>query len=472
MQTLTVLDRRSFLDWIAEDLELGNLPRSLPDMIGSVVSRGKIGLLWEDTARGPLSLPYPIIVVPEEDLRDFLAWTSTYISSYAPFTAFFRVLTTTDLLKFDLLQNRLPVLPHSLLTAMACIAVAEAVVQMPQAPRSIANVSVQACQATFSYAALKALASGLHPADLPELSEAWAHARLLTADTPLRFDADSSAMFWMMVTSSLIGDSDVTRTDAGTWTEAIDDLIQTARYERPLKLSFAWQQIERAIPFAESTEKQFEFPREEQLAFLDRTAQALVRSSLPKALSEAWVGFLTARLSNGSFDYVGVLEGVRDALPGSLLWFALFSCWRPGFDGLVNGRCLGRRVAREVFERTSLFDAPTCDISLTEYDMLGASRSADSLRTKVSSVVDIELLPLISSKFRGAASVRSDVVRDKASAFNVPRLRHALMEALQALDPLPEQPKQTKVEPVLQQRNLFAKAPTQSKTGRGKRQIK
>jgi hypothetical protein len=349
---------------------------------------------------------------------------------------------------------------------MAGIAVAEAAVQMPQATRSIGNISVQACQATFSYAALKGLASGLHPADLPELSEAWARARQMTADTPLRFEADSSSMFWMIVTSSLMSDTLASRNRSGTWTEALDDLIHTARYDKPLKESMAWRQLERAIPFADSTDRQFGLPREEQLVFLDRTTQVLVRSSIPRPLSEAWVGLLTSRLSNGSFDYIGVLDSVRDTLPGSLLWFALFSCWRSGFDGLVNGRCLGRRVAREIFERTALFEPPTCDISLAEYELLGASRSLDSIRTKVSSVVDIELLPLISSKFRSAANVRVEAPRERVPEFNAPRLRRALIEALQALDLTPEQPKDR---PIAQQRSLFSKEPSQPKSIGGKK---
>jgi len=273
-------------------------------------------------------------------------------------------------------------------------------------------------------------------------------------------------MFWMMVTSSLIGESIGSRSRSGTWTEAIEDLIQTARYERPLRDSAAWLQIEATIPFADSTDRQFGLPREEQLAFLDRTAQVLVKSSLPRPLSEAWVGLLTARLSNGSFDYIGVLDSVRDTLPGSLLWFALFSCWRSGFDGLVNGRCLGRRVAREIFERTALFESPAYDISLAEYELLGASRSLDSIRTKVSAVVDIELLPLISSKFRSAVSAKAEGSRERAPDFNVPRLRRALIDALQALDPLPEPQKS---EPVLQQRTLFARDPSPSKSSRSKK---
>lgn len=464
MQTLIVLDRRSFLDWIAEDAEPRGLPLASLDNIGTSVSKGKIGLIWQGPASGPTSVPGPIILVAEEELQDFLAWTTTYISSYSPFTAFFRILTTADAARFSLFEARAPLLPESLLTAMSGIAIAEAVVQTPQAPRSIANISIQACQATFSYAALRGLASGLHPADLPELSEAWARARQLTADAPLRLDPDSSSMFWMIVSSSLLSDGPNSRNRSGTWTDALEDLIQTARFDKPLKGSFAWNQLESTLPFAGSADRQFELPREEQLVVLDRTAQALLRSSVPRPLAEAWVGLLAARLANGSFDYIGVLDSVRDTLPGSLLWFALFACWRSGFDGLVNGRCLGRRVAREVFEPTAIFASPTCDISLAEYELLGASRSLDSIRTRVSSVIDVELLPLVSSKFRSSSTVKVEASRERSLNVNLPRLREALFEALQALDPVPETPRDRQFP---RQRSLFESS--QGKSSRGKK---
>lgn len=466
MRTLVVLDRRSFLDWIAEDTDLTDIPNASLDNIDSLIVQGKIGLLWEGTARSPSSVPNPVVLIAEEERHDFLAWTTTYISSYSPFTAFFRVLTTAEVARLELLVSRAPLLPQSLLTAMSGIAIAEAVVQVPQAPRSLANISIQACQATFSYAALRGLASGLHPADLPELSEAWSRARQVTADAPLRFDSDASGLFWMVATSSLMSDAPKLRNRSGTWTEALDDLIQTARYDKAVKDSIAWHQLGAALPFADSTDKQFELPREEQLVFLDRTTQALTHSSVPRPLAEAWIGLLASRLANGSFDYFGVLDGVRDTLPGSLLWFALFSYWRPGFDGLVNGRCLGRRIAREVFEPTALFDSPTCDISLAEYELLGASKALDSIRTKVSSVAEIELLPLVSSKFRSSAIARPEASRERGNDINVPRLRRALIEALQALDSPPDLPVDRSGP---QQRSLFAKEPSQPKSSRGRK---
>ncbi|MER9617641.1 hypothetical protein [Mesorhizobium sp. M0207] len=464
MKTFAALDRRSFLDWIAEDSEPRGSAIDSDFEVGHMLGAGMVGLIWEGKARGPNNLPSPLLVVADDDIRDFLAWTSTYISNYTPFTAFFRVVTAEDVRRFELLDDRSSALPETMLTALAGVAVAEAVVQMPQSPRTLTSLSVQACQATFSYAALRGLASGLHPADLSELAEAWGRAREITSDISLRLDADSSSMFWMIAVSSLMEDSASTKNRSGTWTEAIEELIRAARFDRPLAGSAAWQQLKVDLPFIGSIEKQFEVSREEQLHTLDRTAQTLIQSSVPRPLAEAWVGMLASRLSNGSFDYIGVLDSVRDALPSSLLWFALFSSWRPGFDGLVNGRCLGRQVAKEALEQSSIFDVPTADISLREFEIAGRSRSQDSIRTKVSSIVEVELLPMISSKFRFSRT-REDTSRERLPELNIPRLRNALMEALQSL----EQPEPSRDFRPPQQRSLFEKQTSGAKPVRAKK---
>lgn len=465
MHTLGVFDRRTFLDWIADgETPSGQWIDSIDELRERILS-GSIGLLQPSDESSPFRVSQPVVVIPDDELVDFLAWTSTYISNYSPFTAFFRVLTIGDLDRFELLEPRHRVVSDELLTQLCGIAIAEAVVQLPQPPRALTTVSIQACQATFSYACLRGLAAGMHPADLSELAEKWSRARQLTSDSKLRLSVEGSSLFWMILTSNLMNDFPERSIDGDAWTQALGELIHSARNGTLPVASAAWSQLRHTLPDEDISETLFELPREEQLAFLDRTTRDLVRSKTPVPLAEAWVGLLASRLANGSFDYIGVLNGVRDELPASLLWFALFSIWRPGFDGLVSGRCLGRHVAKEALQRTSLFDPPAADISLNEFEVTARNRLIDSTRTKISSAIEIEVLPTISCKFR-ISRTRDDDGRSSGPDLDVARIRRSLIEALRLLDGPPDRVIDTTPP---RQRSLFEKASNPPKQQRGKK---
>ena len=80
------LSREGFLTWIG-----GNNERA-PDgalQLGSPHVKGAVTLLWsEPEGRDQIQ---PLIAVPTEELRDFLSFVGTYVTTFRPFTAFFRV---------------------------------------------------------------------------------------------------------------------------------------------------------------------------------------------------------------------------------------------------------------------------------------------------------------------------------------------------------------------------------------------
>jgi hypothetical protein len=64
---------------------------------------GTITLLW-DKSKVSDGLQ-PLIVVPADDLRDFFAFVGTYITTYRPYTAFFRVVSTEVIPILEQLQR-------------------------------------------------------------------------------------------------------------------------------------------------------------------------------------------------------------------------------------------------------------------------------------------------------------------------------------------------------------------------------
>jgi hypothetical protein len=212
----------------------------------------------------------------------------------------------------------------------------------------------------------------------------------------------------------------------------LDDLIRSARLRDELGDTLALSYVSRWLPRGGDLRSAFELPREEQLRVLDSTAQELIASGAAKPFAEAWIGFQAARLANGSLDYLGLLDRYRDTLPAALLWFVFFSIWRPGYDGLVNGQCLGRRLAKELVVIDDVFGQPTADINLEELEVLAGGKAQSTFRTKLASIVEVELLPCVTAKFRQSRQ-KEEVRSDRMPEIDVVAARRALEEAVRAL---------------------------------------
>jgi hypothetical protein len=349
-----------------------------------------------------------------------------------------------------------------LLGNLTGVVIAEAVSQAAQPIKRLDSLSLQACQATFSYAALQGYFSSMHPADLSDLGEEWMRARGIASDASTRLNGNYLSSFWMIASQALLSRSRP-RVTSGGWTDAIEELVHISKHDGDLFESLAWNLLSRDLKsYANPSKILFDMPREDQLIFLDNTARTLGGSDVPMFLAEAWLGMLAARLGNGSFEYLGLLDNVRDRFPGASMWFALFSIWRPGFDGLIVGSCLGRRVAREISAPRNLFEAPTCDIALSEYEVLARAGGLASVRSTVASSMEVELRPLVAAKFRIASKARED--RTESSSFDTVKLRRALLDALQALDA----PSNAKIGSTYGQQHLFEE-PFPPRTNRTKK---
>src|SRR5882757_2287918 len=81
------LTRDEFLGWMSGDrgTQLDQFPAS------SRTSReeGGVTLLWDKSEAG--NQGQPLIAVPGDELRDFFAFVATYVTTFRPYSAFFRI---------------------------------------------------------------------------------------------------------------------------------------------------------------------------------------------------------------------------------------------------------------------------------------------------------------------------------------------------------------------------------------------
>jgi hypothetical protein len=444
MTLYTKLDRRRLLDWLDEratevrfDVERAHdLARRLEIELRS----GQIALLWKDNASLVDSGAPVVLVVADADHDDFLAWASTYISTYLPFTRFFRVLRVSDFRRFDLLEHGGLDLPPSLMREMAGIAVAEAAIQTGHRSTRPSTISLQSCHLTFSFAVLRGLQGGLHPSEFFDLAEAWTRARRVSSRRPLALNADRALSFWILAASALIGDENSFEVGK-TWTSVVAQLVRATRSRSASPVSeISWGEF----GVAKSTILEFEegvtLTRERQLRRLDDLVMRLRSSDLPVPMVEAVLGYLLARLSNGSFEYLGLAGEFREDFVCCGLWFALFATWQEGFDGLVIGNSLGRHVAKDTEVSRDLFLRQSANMSLREFLLLADRKTPARIGNITGSLLEIELLPNISSYFPNPFKQIEDNGSRGLSPVDAPRAARLLREALSILESSPKSP--------------------------------
>ena len=181
MTLAATLSREQFIGWLGGSFAPKPDPlhpnASLPRL-----AKEEILLLWQDTGMdGDLK---PIIVVRDQDLQNFFAFTATYVSTFVPFTAFFRVVS----LEFvpSMLKATVSGTGSKFPVELVGVAIAEAGMQIGERAKTVSDISVLAGHATLSNAMLAALRSGYEPAVVSQIALNWGRARHFLNDDALR----------------------------------------------------------------------------------------------------------------------------------------------------------------------------------------------------------------------------------------------------------------------------------------------
>lgn len=411
---------------------------------------GEMVLLWRnDYSEEARNV---VVVVPDGERQDLLAWVSTYVSTHRPFTSFFRVLEQSEFERFDLFSQP-EKLDQQTLIALCSTAIAEATIQTDFKNFRASSISLQSCQLTFSFAVLRALAAGYHTTQLMELSHAWDRARRAGGGKPPRLSAERAMTFWLLSVSTLRDEYSATVQD--TWMSVVARLIQMARHSDPapamIGLGEPYSQMMGALHEFEESRS---LPRERQLRLLDAAVADMINSNVPEPLVEAFLGYLLARLSNGGFDYIALASDYKDRFPCTALWFSLFAIWQKDFDGLSVANGLGRHVAAHAISDMDILAAPSADVGLQELIMLLDRKAPALLRSLFGAVIDVELTPGVSSRFPNPGRRTEDEGNNRPSTtLDVGRLSRALREALFVLDAKPPSDEPTVTE------DLFRESP-------------
>ena len=375
-------NKRSFLDLFgkensgaiteASQISVDVLSKDMPD---------ELLLLWaQKPAKGDLPT---VIVVPDDGSREFIAWATTAIGGYRPFTAFFRVIDKTQAEQaFGTREATLAKLEGPL----AGLIIGEALTQSANG-RSVQNLSLLPCKSTYSYSLSRAYALGYYQSTSKEdpIADAWTLARSLTRQ-PARRLADEYVKLAFNVIMTLEDKSSVGRLD-------LDEFVTKACHELFFQgaVKKNWRLLEGRIPSLDEIEMEMEGPREERVRAFENVLKS--PTGLDPISASFLIGLLGSQIGQGTFEHVELLAPHLPELPMVLVWYGICVGLHKDTEVQESADCLGRRLVRELLFTDPVLSPPKYDISVGELEVCLDREEPLNFRVASNSHIDVEIVP-------------------------------------------------------------------------------
>jgi hypothetical protein len=402
-----ILNREEFFDLFQK-----------PSQSGQVISHNQLALrgggsspalevIWADDGHQD-ALP-AVCIVRKENLRDFLAWTATYLPSASPITALCRVMTPEGY--ESLPRNRAPWSPRArILNASALGAILAEALSYLDGKEDLNRLSSAACARTFSYAAARAIFMGYDWSRTSAAGTAWLELREFTTQPSTVLAPQGLQACWSVIYSLRSGDqgreADLSE-DLKVILQACEEIDDSSEISRS-----TWQILTGHIHGLLGLPELMTGPREERVLVIERVLKALPVANLlgDDKLSFA-VSYLVSRISPGTLDHFSLLRTSVPENSPALVWYGMCSGLGRRTD-LRDASGLSLRVLRDLVRAAPIDDKPDCDLSIDELKVLMSAASKESgIKPAMPGYLVVELIPYVNSTVRWPGT-RSNVVTD------------------------------------------------------------
>lgn len=389
--------------------------------------------VWSDNlslATGP-----DFLLLGDSDEREFFAWVSTYMPHVFPITQNCRIFTQKTFNSF--IQGiRYPEFGGSL-PAWSGLVVGECLAQRGDS-LDVSHLPLNACLATFSYAAGRA--RGLWGDEFEDSPSFGARAELIVAQvekTPRRLRAKDIDPAWHM----LLSISQVHPDRTSLYGPGFDVLLRATRnvHNNGELNPNDFAKLAQFFPPARNLEQLPRASAETRVRiFDDILASVGPTSNADNNVAAFTIAWAALSIGGGSTEHIRLLEPLRESMPMTIVWFCLLSGlmhergWDRGFAGIA------RLVSRELAYSFNSFDAPRADVSWNEAMFLMADGAGSSMfrdvRRAQQRALSVELLPgvcLMASVFEkeGVSRFPSEVgsyAHREREAFSLEKIEESL----------------------------------------------
>ena len=359
------------------------------------LQNGDIGLLW---ARQPRAGELPVaLILREEEIEDFFAWTNTYVPNWSPISAYFRVFSDSESIGSDWQGSYEG---EKLLEAASIgLIVAEAMGQLSEG-YDVNRVSMSACVATFSYAACQGIR---HNVEIVQLARKWSICRSITGQGKLRIKVENVVAPWEAVLNVVNSRDQASggRPNRGKKRLLVDGLTEVVNAGEIAEET--WKRLTAGFPNAQRALEAMRGTQEERVLVLESVLGERANRRFQHREEHSFVaGYLGSRIFPGTIRHAGLVSRYVDRYPSALLWLGLFAGLHEKRE--LNLSRLGRQVWRAIEGDEPVLSRPRCDIDIRELGVLvEAGMFGAQYRTATPGRLIVELHPCVNTVVRWPA---------------------------------------------------------------------
>ena len=417
-------DRKTFLDIFGK--EPARHLRGLTEATHSNVlqTSEELLLLWGGQASPSLSMSAPgehlpdAIMVRPNEMREFVAWVTTVIGGYRPFTAFFRII--------DPQQAQLALKPkepslNRFENALVGLIIAETLTLSPT-QRSVSALSLLPCQSTYSYSFARAFSIGYirgrNGGDRDPIASPLALARRLTRQ-PARKLSDEPLSIALRVVSAL-ATADAAIPDRPDVPPLIWETCQELQSHGELKRS--WDLLESAGAPPREILNEMRGPREHRVRTFERILNGA--NHMDVLTSSFLAGLLADQIAPGTFEHVDLLVPYLNQYPMALVWYGLCAGLHPDSEVQQVGNCLGRRLVRDLLVSDPIISRPKYDLSVNELEVCLDREEPLEFRVASQNHIAVEVLPGVPAYMKWPVNASTEIVPGQSREMSPPLQRN------------------------------------------------
>lgn len=387
------VNRKGLLDLVGSrnpfcNLDIKQKKHASPELLNNK----EILLIWRERPKVGSVIP-EMIWVKEGKIFDFLAWVSTYLSSFHPFTAYCRVLDCGRI--FDLLPKKESASLEKIEAVAVAVTIGEAITHFEN--RDLKRVTPTAIMSTYSFAIARAYSIGLVNEYYNSVKKRWQKARDLTRQPKRALDVEEIDEVWKIIIEL---DSVRCHTEMKKiYSENFVRIVEACRElrlkgeignEKWLSLTGHWKRLE-------DVSVRMKERREDRVVWFEKFLKEIINLDyVDRKIASFVCGYLASRIAPGSIQHIELLRPYLECFPSIILWYSLCAGLYPKNDVYNFDRGLGWRLLRDLLRCEEVYQKPTGDISLEELDvLLDVERPDKNFRAASHNHLVVEILPSV-----------------------------------------------------------------------------
>jgi len=389
------LSRQEFVDLFRDSHSIRVEETASPASALRLRDRSEIGCVWTDRHSVAAGLP-SAVVIPQDEHRDFLAWCSSYLAPLSPITALSRLVDLDLVEDFD--DSRSPEIGRAEGPFVGAI-LGEAFALQRLGERS-ASPGLASCMSTFSYALARCVAAGYRHSLLDSLPRRWTFCSDIVEDGVRPLDAVELDLHHQF----LLGIHRFNEDRSGPSRAALPRGLQGACLDLAKKGELSRATARRLGLGLVDSRDSSALNREERFLAFQRYGEALSANRAEREVHSFCLGYLANSISPGSFNHIDLLIPYLQSFKTAAVWYGICAGFGSRRTLLASAEGLGWRVLRELLHWDRLWERPRSDISIGELEVW--PDTLKTIRTNISGLLNVEVLPTCSVLFR-----RADVMR-------------------------------------------------------------